>query len=365
MKKMYRNLVILGAATTLFAFAGSAQAAVSGQCSDCHTMHNSQGGGDFPGVGPDAPYSSLLVNDCLGCHTTDANDPFPDPGGATTDAGYPYVAGGSFSDNNCLAGGFFTTTDFLQTDNNSNNEHSMGTTALPAGYNATPDWYTGDTNGFSCAGSNGCHGNHVDLNDMDAIAGGHHNTNSAYRILYVETDTKTGSAFTDSAVDGVPTADYEEALIVNTTYGTVSTGRAHNVYSANAVADNTISELCAICHGNFHGYNGTPNADKNKTTDDGLATGAWIRHPTDVVIPDDWIIGDETDYHPLTDSDNKGNPVGWDGAVEDTGERKATCISCHRAHGTANADLLRWAYSTQDAGSGVDYGCLGCHDKQR
>ncbi len=352
MEKTYINLIMLGAAATLFAFAGSAQAAVSGQCSDCHTMHNSQGGGDFPGVGPAAPYSSLLVNDCLGCHTTDTNDPLPDPGGATTDAGYPYVAGNGFSDNNCLAGGFFTTTDFLQTDNNSNNEHSMGTQELPAGYNATPDWYTGNTDGFSCAGSNGCHGNHVDENDMDAIAGGHHNTNSAYRILYVETTTKTGVAFTDSAVDGVPTADYEEALIVNTTYGTVTTGRAHNVYSADADADNTISELCAICHGNFHGA-GT------------ISNSTWIRHPTDVVIPGDWIIGDETNYT-LTDSDNKGNPVGWDGAVEGgTNERKATCISCHRAHGTENADLLRWEYSTQDAGSGVDYGCLGCHDKQR
>lgn len=343
MKKTYINLIMLGAAATLFAFAGTAQAAVSGQCSDCHTMHNSQGGGDFPGVGPEAPYSSLLVNDCLGCHTTTSADPLSD------DAGYPYVAGSGFSDDNCLAGGFFTTTNFLQTDNNSNNEHSMGTTALPAGYNAT--WYTGDTDGFGCAGSNGCHGNHVDENDMDAIAGGHHNTDSAYRILYVDTEALGGSsALTVSAVDGVPTADYEEALIANTSYGTAAASLDHNVYSADAVADNTISELCAVCHGNFHGAGATSNS-------------TWIRHPTDVVIPGDWIIGDETNT--LTDSDNKRNPVGWDGAVEDTGERKATCISCHRAHGTANADLLRWAYSTQDAGSGVDYGCLGCHDKQR
>ena len=352
MKKTYINLIMLGAAATLFTFAGSAQAAVSGQCSDCHTMHNSQGGGDFPGVGPDAPYSSLLVNDCLGCHTTDANNPFPDPGGATTDAGYPYVAGNGFSDDNCLAGGFFTTTNFLQTDNNSNNEHSMGTTALPAGYNPAPDWYTGDTNGFGCAGSNGCHGNHVDENDMDAIAGGHHNTDSAYRILYVDTQAQGGSsALADSAVDGVPTADYEEALIANTSYSTAPASLDHNVYSADTAADNTISELCAICHGNFHGAGTTDGA-------------TWIRHPTDVVIPDDWTIGDEAAYT-LTNSDNKRNPVGWDGAEEGNNERKATCISCHRAHGTANADLLRWAYSTQDAGSGVEYGCLGCHNKQR
>ncbi|MCK4488054.1 MAG: hypothetical protein KAU38_15015, partial [Desulfobacterales bacterium] len=37
------------------------------------------------------------------------------------------------------------------------------------------------------------------------------------------------------------------------------------------------------------------------------------------------------------------------------------CLSCHRAHGTPNNDLLRWAY-TMDAGSGTDNGgCFICH----
>ncbi len=64
--------------------------------------------------------------------------------------------------------------------------------------------------------------------------------------------------------------------------------------------------------------------------------------------------------------DAKNNPFGYDYATYITEERQVTCLSCHRAHGTENDDLLRWEYSTQDAGTDTaDYGCLGCHDRQR
>ena len=47
------------------------------------------------------------------------------------------------------------------------------------------------------------------------------------------------------------------------------------------------------------------------------------------------------------------------------GGERATCISCHRAHGSAEADILRFFYDTQVAGSTNDWGCLGCHNQQR
>ncbi|MCK5231773.1 MAG: hypothetical protein KAR13_15995 [Desulfobulbaceae bacterium] len=306
----------------------SASAAVSGQCANCHTMHYSQGATQLGTWGGSGPYSSLLTNDCLGCHTTTGADPLVN--------NYPFVSGSGFNDDNCLAGGYFTGGG----GNNDDNSHTMGSNNLPAGYSGT--WYTGVANGFSCAGTNGCHGNHTNLDDMDAISGEHHTGSGAYRMLYVDT---AGS----NPVAGVPADDYEEALVKNTTYPG-SGAIAHNVYSADASSDNTISEFCALCHPNFHGTAGTEIA------------GSWIRHPTDVVIPSSWDIGSEANT--LTDSDNKRNPVGWAGADEGTGERRATCISCHRAHGTANNDLLRWEYSTQVAGGGNNYGCLGCHDKQ-
>ena len=317
----------------IIAGAQTASAAVSGVCSNCHTMHYSQGNTQLGTWGGSGPYSSLLTNDCLGCHTTTGTDPLVDS--------YPFVSttnGTDLDDDNCLAGGYFAKTE-SSTASNAGNSHTMTSTNPPAGYNGS--FYTGGTNGFSCAGTNGCHGNHTDLDDMDAIAGEHH-TSGGYRMLYVDTAG-------NNAVAGVAAADYEEALIANTTYPGGG-ALAHNVYSADASGDHTISEFCALCHGDFHGDAGT------------LSSGSWIRHPSDVVIPVGWNIGVEANT--LTDSDNKRNPVGWAGATEGTGDRRVTCLSCHRAHGTANADLLRWAYSTQVAGGGNDYGCLGCHDKQ-
>ena len=343
MKKKMLTLTIMIACTAMVAlFCGPAQAAVTGQCDECHTMHDSQGGVAMATGGPN---SALLMDSCLGCHTTTLTDPL----GAN---GYPYVKLGSATDSNCLAGGFFQT-DVDTGDNNANENHDIGATADPAGWITDENaWYTGGTSGNSdglgCAGTNGCHGNQTDLNDMAAIKGGHHSP-SAYRILYVGTDGVVGSG----------AEDYEEALISAADPSTFSldtegAGQNVNIYSA-GVSDPSISELCAKCHGDFHNESGT--------TDDVGSSGAWIRHPTDVAIPTSWDIG--TSSYPLDGNDYKHNPVGYDGAViSDTG-RRAICLSCHRAHGTANNDLLRWAYSTQSAGNEAEFGCLGCHNKQR
>src|SRR4030065_989532 len=66
-------LIVLS--TLLFAL--SSEARVAGNCSNCHTMHNSQGG--QPVARGDAPWGdtggstdvrpSLLIASCLGCHS--------------------------------------------------------------------------------------------------------------------------------------------------------------------------------------------------------------------------------------------------------------------------------------------------------
>jgi predicted CXXCH cytochrome family protein len=337
-KKAILILIVVLAATALVAFfCAPAAAAVTGVCSNCHTMHYSQGGA-VPTGAAGGPNSALLLNNCLGCHTTTGSDPFV--------SSYPYVKLGSASDDNCLAGGFFQTTADV-TDDNGNENHDIGATADPAGYDSSETtWYTGATNGLSCAGTNGCHGNETDLDDMAAISGGHHNPTGAYRILSVN----------GTDVVGYGAADYEELIISTPATAVVTSGANQNVnlYSA-GVSDPSISELCAKCHGDFHNESGT--------TVDAGTSGAWIRHPTDVAIPATWTIGAAA-YTPDGD-DYKNNPVGYDNATFDITAKRVTCLSCHRAHGTENADLLRWAYSTQVAGGGAVYGCLGCHDAQR
>jgi cytochrome c553 len=144
------------------------------------------------------------------------------------------------------------------------------------------------------------------------------------------------------------------ATTTSTTTTYTAAGK-HNVYKAVVDGTDTISQLCANCHGNFH-------VDTKGT--------AWQRHPTDVLIPTGWEI--QTGTYTINDRDLKYNPPGYNGAEGGAGTRYATCLSCHRAHGTGNKDLLRFGYVTgdaspveQSAGSGKAYGCLGCHSKQR
>jgi len=202
---------------------------------------------------------------------------------------------------------------------------------------------------LGCAGTNGCHGclngetgGNCTEDDMRAISGGHHSVSGAYRMLYVNGDP----------VQGVPADDYEKALNADP-----SNGDLHNTYSAETT-DPSISELCAKCHSNFHG-----------TPEDTGGSSPFVRHPTDVTIPATWeIISDFTDQWTNRPQAWRDHPLGFTnlGAGGQTAANaRVTCLSCHRAHGTANNDLLRWPYDSQDAGSGNDYGCLGCHNLQR
>jgi len=315
-------------------FAGPVYATVKGRCDNCHTMHYSQGGGQLAGWGTEGPYNTLLLNTCLGCHTTPTS-------GDAYDGTTPFVTGTDLTDNACLAGGVFPAV--MGTGDNDDNHHGMGNKNAPAGYDGT--FYTGVADGLSCAGTNGCHGNETDTDDMKAIKGGHHDTTLAFRMLYVDGDS----------VEGDGAADYEEAMIKDptTTVATSGVDQNVNIYCAgtpSVATKATISELCAKCHGVFHGA-GTGSASP------------WVRHPTENIISSGWEIGSGT--YVLDGDDYKNNPVGFDAAVIDNAEKRVTCLSCHRAHGTDNDDILKWAYSTQQANTTNEFGCLGCHDTQR
>ncbi|OHE59036.1 MAG: hypothetical protein A2Z47_11940 [Thermodesulfovibrio sp. RBG_19FT_COMBO_42_12] len=249
-----------------------------------------------------------------------------------------------FTDTNCLAGGFFTDADPDYTGKS----HSIESTEPPVGNDyATYRAENYDaTEGLTCAGTSGCHGDPRIADSSAAIAGGHHGTTvGGYRMLVAGT--------TVINVGGVRASDFEKAL-----NAAPSIEDAHNVYQAGS-GGNTISDFCATCHGIFHGS--VENADS-----------AWIRHPTDVAIPNTWEI-----YTAFTDEWTndpeawKNHPLGFTTPTSPSNATaQVTCLSCHRAHGTANNDILRWDYTTvmlagQPSGSQVTYGCLGCHNSQR
>ena len=347
MKKiMFTLTIMLTAAALIAAFSSPATAQVTGVCSNCHTMHNSQGGlgmaFDDTGDTTTTPMPHLTKSSCLGCHITTGNP--NEVIGPKVDGAYgtgTARAGGTFKYD---AGG---TTGPA----NDNSVHNVWSADVPIP--GTPleeeDTFTGtipglsdgmnsgegseDPNDLTCAGSSGCHGDAlVDGNDA-GIGGFHHGSKEGYRFLQIATD--------QTPVTGLKSPNWELGG---------ADANNHNVYSSSATAG--ISLLCGNCHPNFHG---------EANTWDG---STWIRHPTDRDIPNDWTPNITAVYeeHPFAFGDISGKSPGSSYNATDA---QVMCLSCHRAHGSPYDDILRWSYSDQNAGSGHDEGCLGCHSKQR
>jgi len=140
----------------IFFLQGNLFARVTGTCSNCHTMHNSQDGADMasgelpPGDGP--PHTSLIKNSCLGCHSH-ADAATYDLGGSTVPV--VYTTGGiAFADT--LAGGNFY---WVKTDDakghNVHSDNSDGALSTAPGKQA----------GQGCFSPNSCHDNIHGTND--------------------------------------------------------------------------------------------------------------------------------------------------------------------------------------------------------
>lgn len=363
---------------------------VTGPCVDCHTMHNSQDGASMATtwngsawVADNTPNAKLLRRDgCLGCHS----------GSYTAGTGLDAIPkvlslSGAPGAGQLSAGGNFY---WVQQTNGDVYGHNVGFVTVPdpnftdplnfppgfaAGYAGTSGTprdgmdVGSNTAQLTCAGVNGCHGDPSKTGgDFAALAGAHHGVELAngfsdgtdiaksYRFLY--------------GIKGVEDSDWE--YTVNAT--------DHNEYSGevrttNASSDNqTITHLCCECHGVFHAAADTTYASP------------WIRHPTDFdlsdatgaeyafynggdgtttspyspiapVAADMSLVDENTGAGTMVVSDLLAPPAGLTGKVA-----IVTCISCHRAHGSEYADLLRWDYANISAGGGTsNTGCFICH----
>ena len=373
--------LVLGGASTVLAKA-------SGLCSDCHTMHDSQGGSDDLG---DAGLQSklLLKGTCLGCHTGDntagGNIPYvmgtanPNYGGATTDEGTgtegtaTTLAGGNFYwVENGTSTGAYTGLDADVFGHNVSSLTNSTDTALsgtPPGFNTNNSANgavatTWAVDQLTCAGTNGCHGLHTTTDEFQAVSGGHHGDDSSldgttvaksYRFL------KGIIGAEDAAWEFTPLAGEH-----NQYHGAARTAVANP-----PTATNTISYLCAECHGDFH--NGTGNIHSTTTVG-----SPWLRHPTDFDLAQTAAGSEYRDYGgngtnayqviaPVASTltspvDNTSTTLDL-ATISFTGsDAVVTCVSCHRAHGTPYADILRWDPTTAEAGTAGDTGgCLICH----
>lgn len=373
--RMKKVLVCLLSMAFVLAMGGMVLAGVSGQCANCHTMHNSQNGTLPAGASPGGPFPVLLLGGCMGCHSnsvgitikTAGNIPVVwNTGGTTTDPGTSQSWGGDAYN---LAGGNFS---YVVTGPSHAKGHNIEGMVVqdpqllnnPPGYLESEDpsivaW--SNTNRLTCAGSNGCHGDrNVDRASyadsfsasFAGVKGAHHGastpidgstTAKSYRFL----GSTVLSAY---SVLGLEDPNWQQSASVSD----------HNEYQGALTqgTTNTISYLCGQCHGNFH-------------ASAGIGTGSpWLRHPTDTDV-----IAKGGEYANYNDKVAVGAysleaPVGYVGTIPaaarttvTSGNSPVICLSCHRAHASPYNDILRWEYSTMLAGGGgaSGTGCFRCH----
>ncbi len=372
MKKTIVVQFVLLTATILVAVVpGLLRAQVTGPCNDCHTMHNSQGGDTVVQTSSEetSAQSTLLVSDCLGCHSSAVSSEWkssvgapivynmsPPSYGATSDGGSNYQG---------LAGGNFY---WVQTDDNKG--HNIFA-SNPDTLTTAPGGVAGPQ-GVGC-GTNSCHDNlhapysdsvvglqgrqgctkcHM-IDDINQPKGFHHADDSAslvidgppwYRFL-------KGHNAIGSGVSGLEDQDWE--------HNASSTG--HNEYlgqyeeggndadSWSLTSRFTMTAYCSGCHGNFHVQE---------------SNNAWVRHPSDAVLPTGTPPTEYqgyTVYNPLVPvarPELSEDPI----AVVTAGSDMVMCLSCHRPHGSPYDDMLRWDYTTMQAGGGSNTnGCFACH----
>jgi len=340
-KKLFIYLIVLLSLVLVYGFA---DAKVTGRCDNCHTMHNSQNGAKM--ADQDTPYAHLTKSSCLGCHG--AAGPGTEVGGAPGifgNAAANFTAGGTFAASIVDAG----VTPYHKVHNVKDITWANPEVDL---LSKTPGAESGGytepvgANELTCAGTLGCHGEHgAGLNSDAGIRGFHHGSKTGYRYLQFFDGTAT-----HTPIKGLGSSTWEKGG---------ATASNHNVYFAmngtGGATNDSINALCALCHGDFHG------------TDDVKSGSNWIRHPTENLLSDasGWTMASVTvDYekNPFSFNDLTGKSTTT--AYDTTGARVA-CVSCHRAHGTAYNDILRWDYATMLAGGGGTTGCLGCHHLQR
>ena len=358
-------------------YASSSEAKVTGNCSNCHTMHNSQNGqcqakiysGGSP-VTTCTPQGVLLKGDCLGCHGQGTSSNIIENGII------PQVLHTNSTD---LAGGNFAyitgTGGKLRTGADQNtaghNVVDLGSSFKDTVLTAPPgdQHSTGITNNnFTCAGIYGCHGDRTVAGELLGIKGAHHTDDSVLKFGSINTDAQGGSTGLSyrflKSVKGGEDTDWQatsSATDHNEYFGATSMGAS----SATSPANSTISGLCAECHGNYHGDGGSG--------DPGTGTASpWLRHPTDYVLP-----GAGTEYQLYNSGTGSDNPYSLTvpvargaaipntvGGIVKTGTSGADggivmCLSCHRAHASPYFKIMRWDYKSWPA-SGTN-GCAVCH----
>ena len=356
---------------SFFAFwSDSSQATISGICSNCHTMHNSQSGDSMADYGAGfsvnattGPYPALTRGTCLGCHGMGDAGKIANIGGSEIPQVYHI-------DTEDLAAGNFAYILGAKGDGASDakghNVIELGSndgvlTVPPSGEMGHPSGVN-NTN-LTCAGTHGCHGRRTfGPSGIPSLKGAHHKNvdgkcydaddiYNSYRFL---NGVKGLENTTADKWQNKSNTSHNEYFGATTPMSVVGCGSTACHFTAVDIrpSNNTISGFCATCHGSFHVLQGIG----------GDTSSPFTRHPTDIKIKD------EGEYAVANRAYNVEAPVGRiniDGYENPSGDATVndvvTCLSCHAAHATDYPDLLKWDYAAMVAGGGGSGGCFICH----
>lgn len=339
--------VLLAAAIALSygtAYAGMYHAGAANICADCHTMHGSMAhdyagnatvsatpkafadGSWLPSSGVPADYllKGSETGVCVACH--DGQNWAPDVVDANANA-YSRSAG------------FIPAT--------AGNGHTMGFSGTAPGGSFLAA-------SFTCVDCHSPHGKAAAFRNLNPYALYGAVNDSAYPKFYLSA-TAFSTAATDARIDATYTAGTGAAAMTShIPYYTNA-----NVYFENGDVSN-LDRYCGKCHGQFHNNGVDFTTDTNQA---GSAAGVFKRHPTRQVI---------------------SRPAGLSGTPTYTTKVYAAsgtngyvgCLSCHKAHGTANPFGLFYANAAvttaanaldpSESGGGAFGGsCSNCHGQAR
>jgi predicted CXXCH cytochrome family protein len=355
-------------------------------------MHNSQDGASMAlasqGGAADATPNGALIkfNACAGCHTNTAADIWMASSGIPivyNTTGYPAtsLAGGNFYDgadathvhtvNGSISSGLAADAITSPPGFKTVSIPSAFTAAQGSNWGPQADTWVLATHNLTCAGTYGCHGDRSwvggnALDDFGGIRGAHHTDVASLTPTTANAGTTVGKSYRFLA--GILSWEQD---VSSHEYERDADATNHNGYLGAPYAtpsDKTISSLCAECHGVFHSQGGS-----------GIGTGSpWLRHPTDIQFSDAQSHNGEfasgaatygTTYIidvPIGFLPGTANATALTGVPASTDDYVVTCLSCHRAHGSPNKDLLRWAYTETDGTGGLPapaagHSCRTCH----
>ncbi|MDW7772472.1 MAG: cytochrome c3 family protein [Desulfobulbaceae bacterium] len=387
MKKENSNKynIVLAVLMILFLLAvfkvNPSRAVIQGPCSDCHTMHNSQGSSPLNfDPGDLTPNEYLLRGTCLGCHGMNTGSPTYDLN--TDKIPQVYHTGTDLS-----AGNFIYIT--ISGSNRGHNIINLGIDESPFMYpppgiispaGARHDIFW-NSHRLSCVSSDengtaGCHGIRLwDDSFPEGVTGAHHNNVTG---SLATADTVGNSYRFLMGVKGYESEDWEQnpsSSNHNEYFGVTTPTRlgcggagVNNCHVAGSGSggmlvppDGTMSQFCASCHGNFHTL-GTNDYDGIGPE----ATSPFIRHPTDLALPDEGEYAAYTEYSVQAPVARTGAvpPGSGSGINHGINGDAVMCLSCHRAHASPFPDMLRWDYNEMVAGGGGSGGCFTCHSNK-